>query len=347
METSSAHLPLISVVLPVYNGEKTVKRCVDSILAQDFEDFELLIVDDGSKDATFEFLNKLYGEETRVRIIRKENGGVSSARNAALDAARGKWVTFIDCDDFAEKNLLSSFAETEELREDTLYINGRKEGFTEKTLKPQPGLFESGRADKRRLQLISNNGTVWGKLFLRRHIEDYALRFNLKVFYGEDKLFAMRYSAHIERVVYNPASYPYRYVNDFNPFKFIKDFDKELTNYTEIAFGMQKEFGSRFSNEWMVMHLVLLFCSLYLLYPEGRQRREKIRYIKKYIPTVQEAFEALSKRNLKTRLLFGCFTGRNYRLMDAVFALFIPLAAKLLRSASTPLWVKRLLKSVL
>lgn len=54
METSSAHLPLISVVLPVYNGEKTVKRCVDSILAQDFEDFELLIVDDGSKDATFE-----------------------------------------------------------------------------------------------------------------------------------------------------------------------------------------------------------------------------------------------------------------------------------------------------
>lgn len=92
-------IPLISIIVPVYNAEQYLPRCIDSILAQTFTDFELLLIDDGSTDSSGKICVEYAGKDFRIRVFHKENGGVSSARNVGLDKARGEWVCFADSDD--------------------------------------------------------------------------------------------------------------------------------------------------------------------------------------------------------------------------------------------------------
>ena len=91
---------LVSVIIPAYNAADVLERCVRSVLAQTYARFEVLLVDDGSRDGTPELADALAREDGRVRVVHKENGGVSSARNAGLDEARGEWLTFVDADDY-------------------------------------------------------------------------------------------------------------------------------------------------------------------------------------------------------------------------------------------------------
>lgn len=99
-------MPKISVIIPVYNTEKYLHRCIDSVLAQTFIDFELLLIDDGSKDSSGAICDKYAEKDSRVRVFHKENGRVSSARNVGLDNAQGEWVTFVDSDDWISKDYL-------------------------------------------------------------------------------------------------------------------------------------------------------------------------------------------------------------------------------------------------
>ena len=99
--------PLVSVIVPVYGVEAYLEKCVCSILAQDMEDFELILVDDGSPDACGEICDRFAGQDNRVQTIHKENGGLSDARNAGIDAARGEYLSFIDADDSVEPTYLS------------------------------------------------------------------------------------------------------------------------------------------------------------------------------------------------------------------------------------------------
>ncbi len=98
--------PFFSLILPCYNVEAYVERCVRSILEQDFEDYEIILVDDGATDGTPAICDALAQQEPRIRVIHKENGGLSSARNAGLDIARGKYIWFIDSDDWIEPSAL-------------------------------------------------------------------------------------------------------------------------------------------------------------------------------------------------------------------------------------------------
>lgn len=98
-------MPKISVIVPVYNVEKYLHRCVDSILAQTFTDFELLLVNDGSKDSSGVICDEYAAKDSRVKVFHKENGGVSSARNLGLDNAKGEWVTFVDSDDWVSNTM--------------------------------------------------------------------------------------------------------------------------------------------------------------------------------------------------------------------------------------------------
>ena len=104
-----ANIPKISVIIPVYNTEKFLHRCIDSILTQTYTDFELLLIDDGSKDSSGSICDEYAEKDSRVRVFHKENGGVSSARNLGLDNAWGEWITFVDSDDYIEENFLKSF----------------------------------------------------------------------------------------------------------------------------------------------------------------------------------------------------------------------------------------------
>lgn len=92
--------PLISVIVPAYNVEKFVEKCIDSILLQSFKDFEVLLIDDGAKDSTPEICDACANKDSRIKVYHKENGGLSDARNYGIDRMQGKYVTFIDSDDY-------------------------------------------------------------------------------------------------------------------------------------------------------------------------------------------------------------------------------------------------------
>ena len=92
--------PLISVIVPVYKVEKYLPACLDSLLAQTYRNFELIVVNDGSPDNCWQIMQRYAAQDARVRIFNKENGGVSSARNFGLDVARGEYIGFVDSDDF-------------------------------------------------------------------------------------------------------------------------------------------------------------------------------------------------------------------------------------------------------
>ena len=98
--------PIISIIVPVYNVEKYLRRCLDSIVMQTFTDWECICVDDGSPDNSGKILDEYAVKDERFVIIHKENGGVSSARNTGLDIARGEYVTFCDSDDLVEADWL-------------------------------------------------------------------------------------------------------------------------------------------------------------------------------------------------------------------------------------------------
>lgn len=101
--------PLISIVVPVYNAKNTLRRCIESIFAQTYSNFELLLIDDGSSDCSGVICDEYAVKDSRVRVFHKSNGGVSSARNLGLDNACGEWVTFCDADDFVFNKWLENF----------------------------------------------------------------------------------------------------------------------------------------------------------------------------------------------------------------------------------------------
>lgn len=101
--------PQISVIIPVYNAEKTLNRCLNSIIAQDFKDFEVLLVDDGSTDDSGKICDEYAAKDDRFKVFHKKNGGASSARNIGLDNAKGEYITFCDADDYTEANWLDVF----------------------------------------------------------------------------------------------------------------------------------------------------------------------------------------------------------------------------------------------
>ncbi len=97
--------PLITVIVPIYNIEEYLPRCVRSIMAQTYGNLEILLVDDGSTDGTGQLCDRLAQEDSRIRVLHKENGGSSSARNLALETARGKYVGFVDSDDYIDPDM--------------------------------------------------------------------------------------------------------------------------------------------------------------------------------------------------------------------------------------------------
>ena len=99
-----ANIPKISVIVPVYNTEKYLYRCIDSVLVQTFTNWELLLIDDGSKDSSGTICDEYAAQDARVRVFHKENGGVSDTRNYGLDLAQGKYLMFLDSDDFWLRN---------------------------------------------------------------------------------------------------------------------------------------------------------------------------------------------------------------------------------------------------
>ena len=186
---------LISVIVPVYNSEQTLHRCIDSILGQTYRNFELLLINDGSKDRSGEICDEYARKDSRVKVFHKENGGVSSARNLGLDNAKGEWITFIDSDDSVEESFLESLYSfgSGSLKICNFNGDGQKD-YSEECSNVETSLVIT--------KLLDDNliWTPWGKLFSSAIINDHNLRFDTKLKLGEDTLFCWEYLSYCSTV---------------------------------------------------------------------------------------------------------------------------------------------------
>lgn len=187
--------PTISVIVPVYNTEQYLHRCIDSVLAQTYQDFELLLIDDGSKDSSGAICDEYAVGDSRVKVFHKENGGVSSARNVGLDHARGEWITFVDSDDYIEENFLKSF----EGNLDADLVVGNmvicEDGKLPSDIKVGilPGIYTHIQSALK--GNLTNHAfcAPWGKLFYKECIGD--LHFDVRMTICEDTKFVYNYIA--------------------------------------------------------------------------------------------------------------------------------------------------------
>lgn len=193
--TDVEELRKISVIVPVYKTEKYVTRCIRSILNQTYQNLEVILIDDGSPDRGGEICDDYARQDPRIMVIHQENGGVSSARNAGLEKATGRYVTFIDSDDWIKSDFLRTLIQYDGCdliacsAELSYYIRGLSEKFRtvdRKLIKDQISSYFSNGLDC--WQMVP-----WGKLFRMDIIRDNQLQFDESLHYSEDSLFNIQY----------------------------------------------------------------------------------------------------------------------------------------------------------
>lgn len=190
-----------SVIIPVYNSEKTLGRCLDSILNQAFSDYEILLINDGSADCSDEICREYAKAHPQIRYFAKENGGVSSARNLGLNEAKGEYILFADSDDYVSSDYFEVINKSvDEVCPDLLLFGYRNFGGVESAW--DTGVFyestESGVA--RRVSQVMRQyllSSLLSKVFRRDIIESNRLRFDGDLAIAEDLAFIFAYAMHI------------------------------------------------------------------------------------------------------------------------------------------------------
>lgn len=192
-----------SVVIPVYNAEKTLRRCVDSLLGQNQEGVELILVNDGSKDGSLELCREYERSYACVHVVDKANGGVSSARNAGLDAAQGAHILFVDSDDYVPPLLFHDleklFAESDWdlVRFSSCVDNGRE---LHERISPKAAFFARAEALPKLIDDICRKAlnAPWAKVYRRDILDRHHIRFPLGVSVAEDRAFNIWYTLYVQ-----------------------------------------------------------------------------------------------------------------------------------------------------
>ena len=208
---------IFSVLIPAHNAGLYIKRCIESILAQTFKSFELIILDDGSTDNTIEICRQYSFCDNRIRILSQHNQGVSISRNYLLDSAIGEWIVFIDADDYISDDYLQTFS---------TYINNFKaDMYICNYYNVKNGILSAGfpNDSKNKAEFICKflefkkvNTVMWGKAINRKFIEKYKFRFNKTIDVGEDLLFISELFTHLENIIFIPKKMYYWVKNDFS-----------------------------------------------------------------------------------------------------------------------------------
>lgn len=182
--------PLISIIVPVYNAEKTLARCIRSLIGQSYRNIEILLVNDGSKDASLAICRQFAQEDDRIRVIDKPNGGVSSARNAGLDAANGEFVMFCDSDDWAAEDWCRRMLENQ-VPNDLTVCQIAREHVAAEDPKESAAMIIAERREFLHYPMLMCSPV--NKIYERAVIEENELRFPVKLNLGEDFSFVLSY----------------------------------------------------------------------------------------------------------------------------------------------------------
>lgn len=194
---------LVSIIIPVYNVEQYLNKCIASICSQTYENIEIILVDDGSTDNSGVICEEFAEKDRRIKVFHKQNGGVSSARNFGLEIAQGEYVLFVDSDDYIEENLIETCVENFRMKQvDMVIFNYVKE--TEEGIILRNSHFKSLKkyikSSKKKIRFLTNNvlqyksgWEPWNRMFKMEIIKQHNLIFLKGVSFSEDLFFSLKY----------------------------------------------------------------------------------------------------------------------------------------------------------
>lgn len=207
--------PLVSIIVPVYNGERTLERCLVSLCNQTYKNIEVLVIDDGSRDHTSVILEKYEKKDARIRVVHKKNTGVSDSRNVGIQEAKGKYLQFVDGDDWLTKEAIAHLVDRAERYECDMVISdfyrvvGRriyKKGHIRKE-----GLISRKEYAESMMEAPANfyYGVMWNKFFRTDIVKQEELKCSLQLDWCEDFQFNLEYLQYADRIYVDRHAYYY------------------------------------------------------------------------------------------------------------------------------------------
>lgn len=335
---------MVSVIIPAYNEDNYLERCLDSILNQSEWDFEIILINDGSTDRTGFLCDEYAGKYPRVRAVHQKNSGVSTARNHGLELAEGEYIVFMDADDYADSSLFQIISENIEESLDVLLLDSimedgkSMEGRTDLHI-PAPCVFSEkdrnllmeqclyGKNELGNEALRSSCGKVFRTVFLREN----GIYFPPKVKIGEDMIFMLRVYSHMNKAKYCPkTAYHFFFhhsmsvTNRYKPEleSIFSDFAKE------IAPWLEKYPECRPLYSWYRLNDIVLYMKDDFFHPKNREkeedlknRMERILLRGDYVSFYNEAKEQklLKKYGVAKRLTFWCAINGRFGCLKAIY----------------------------
>ena len=273
-------------MVPVFNVAQYLRRCVDSLLAQTFRDFEIILVDDGSTDGSGDICDEYdlhigQLDDISIRVIHQANAGVSAARNRGIEAARGKYISFIDADDWVEPGFLANFRPSGQ--DPDIVVQGfwNHEGKEMTWPEARYNTAEELCAQLFEMERKRLIGYVWNKICRREVIERHHLRFDSTIPIGEDAVFSMAFLSHASSMVVTPhVGYHYVYPpGDHKDYPFeawnrrLEAMDTVLSTFTVMPTSILNQFRER--------EFKLGLYTTRVLYHEQHPRAERLAFLKK------------------------------------------------------------------
>lgn len=243
----------LSIIIPAYNSEVTIARCLDSVKSQLTDDVEVIVVDDGSSDSTPAICNGYSSSDSRFKIIHKENGGVSSARNVGLDHSDGSWITFLDSDDKLADGALDRMICAINTCKEMVITNVIMCDVSGNSFPVLPEVMDT--LDRMFCEPLS--GSVVNKIFRRDIIESNGIHFDTSLSFFEDWLFIGRYCSFVREFEYiNAPCYvnylPYSYAEKYGQ---LRDFRHMSAFYSKL-----KSVNTVMSYMWVDPMVMTLLC---------------------------------------------------------------------------------------
>lgn len=325
--------------MPVYNSEKYLKNAVESILNQDFEDFELILVDDGSSDGSPKICDQFADKNEKVVVIHKPNGGICSARNAGLSAARGEYIGFCDNDDKYLPGLLADNYEIAKknnvdlMRYSKIKRIEKEDGRIFEIHRQAPDIIIEKEDFYRNYRTIRIEDTVWTGLYRKKIIDQNQIRFDEQFKYGsEDLNFNLKFLKHCKRLGFNSGEYylwTQREVHSTSR-KFHREYlEKYIINMnlehellTEACEGKVDNYTK---NNLLVNTYVYPLVEYMTLKTCDMSKKEKVAYLKKLrenaifdkkIP--QSTLTETRKKNIRVYITMLLFDRRRYKILLVV-----------------------------
>ena len=253
--------PKISVIVPVYNAEKYLHRCIDSILLQTFTDFELLLINDGSNDGSGTICDEYAAKDNRVRVFHKENGGASSARNLGMDNAQGEWVTFVDADDYVLPSYLATYIEISTANVDMCVVGIIPDysiSSDYQITKTSVDYFGDVKGAMLLLNDCQMMGSLCNKLFRTSIITSHELRLDECCKFREDEDFFLKYMCYARNVSTTSIECYVYIIPDWAKYNNCDNFNVSLSMYSSVirifekkANGVTDKYQVNLCNEWI------------------------------------------------------------------------------------------------